>query len=209
MSLYKSGSSNLPQVFCHSKLNMAIKECLLLNIKIQQNKPSCLSPSCLHAESLVTTDFPHRYPCTPRSGVGTKPVVQQEYREWHRWGLRQRNCPSLFPRVCFCSARPSRAQLPVPTDSPGDELPKSTTEKIQTVNSWAWSWLSAQPLCSLPRPLNQKQTRFRHRPREMQALSRSRERVSTAQDSTRPLQVMRHRQNPVCKDFLARKTEFT
>lgn len=38
MLLYKSGSSNLPQVFCHSKINLAIEERLILNIKIQQNK---------------------------------------------------------------------------------------------------------------------------------------------------------------------------
>lgn len=66
MSLYKSGSSNLPQELCHSKINLAIKECLLLNIKIQQNKWSGLSPSCLHIESLVTSDFPHRYPVHTR-----------------------------------------------------------------------------------------------------------------------------------------------
>lgn len=83
-------------------------------------------------------------------------------------GLRHRNCPSPFPCVCFCSAAPRRAQLPAPTDSLGDELPKSTTEKIPTANCWAWSWLSAQPLCSPPRLLNQKQNGFRHRPREMQ-----------------------------------------
>lgn len=165
MSPCKSGSSNLSQVFCHSKINLAIKECLLLSIKIQQNKWLGLSPSSFHAGY-----------CWPSPQV---PCAHQEWW-WHKAcdaagiqtgtgeGLRHRNCPSPFPCARFCSAAPSSAQLPVPTDSLGDELPKSTTEKIQTANCWAWSWLSAQPLCSLPRLVNHKQTGFRHRPREMQ-----------------------------------------
>ena len=59
--VYKSGTSNWPQVFCHSEINLAIKEFLLLNIKIRENKPSGLFLSCLHMESSVTTDFPHRH----------------------------------------------------------------------------------------------------------------------------------------------------
>lgn len=64
MSLYKSGSSNLPQVFCHSKRNLAIKECLLLNVKIQQNKQSCFLHVVYTLRMMyhAPTVFPHRYP---------------------------------------------------------------------------------------------------------------------------------------------------
>lgn len=145
--------------------------------------------------------FSPQVPCAHQGC--TEPVMQQEQRlaQVRSWGTE--TALLHFP-VCFCSAVPSRAQLPV-AHSLGNELHKTPTEKNQTVNCRAWSWLSAQPLCSLPRLLNQKQTRFRHGSREMQAPSRSTERVSTAQHSTRTLQVMRHGQNPVCKGFLQGK----
>lgn len=103
MSPYKSGTSNLPRVLCHSKINLAIKECLLLNIKIQQNKPSSLFLSCLHVESLVTTYFPHRYSVYPKEWCWCKAYDTAGIQRLIELSGGKDNSHSPFQYACYCS----------------------------------------------------------------------------------------------------------
>lgn len=110
LSLYKSGTSNLPQVFRHSKINLAIKECFLLNTEIRQSKPSHLFLSCLHVEPLVTADCPHSNSVCwgmvlmQGLGCGRRAGTDRGEERWHRH--RPISISARAFLLCWAQSRP-------------------------------------------------------------------------------------------------------